>query len=83
RPFPRPRHKVSAMAAFSVSGVDCVVVPLMSPSQLPLERLVENRGKHGVQLGGGSSLERFDGVELGLQGVEVFNDLRLLANAWQ
>jgi hypothetical protein len=52
-------------------------------SQFPPERLVKNCGKHGGQLSGSFGLERLDGIELGLQGVEVFNDLRLLAYTWQ
>jgi hypothetical protein len=39
-------------------GADRVVATVMLLSQMPHERLVENCGKHGVQLGGGFILKR-------------------------
>jgi hypothetical protein len=47
----------SARAAFSVSEADWFGVALLLASQFPLERFVENRGKHGVNFGGGFGLK--------------------------
>ena len=41
------------------------------PLQLPLERLVEDRRHQSVQLSGGFGLQRFDGVDFDLQGIEL------------
>lgn len=47
-------------------------------SQFPLEGFVEDGGEHGVQLGGGSGLESFHGIDFCLQGIEFGSHLMLL-----
>lgn len=52
-------------------------------SNLSFERLVEHRGKKGVEFGSGIRLEAFQGINFAPEFVQMSNDAGLLAQGWE